>query len=148
MTKVPFIIVSVRTWGTNLWYTSIMPKIREEAIHIIEQVYADKAAFTQCVLVDGLRPDNNQAERSIRPMVIMRKISGGSRSSAGTTTRMGLARLVGVEENTGMGLDAGCGAALGGQVVKVGAFVVGQGNMLDFLHRVLQANARIGWVNR
>jgi hypothetical protein len=45
------------------------------------------------VLVDGLSADNNQAERSIRPLVIIRKISGGSRSDAGTRTRMGLASL-------------------------------------------------------
>jgi len=36
----------------------------------------------QFVLVDGLSADNNQAERSIRPLVIIRKISGGSRSDA------------------------------------------------------------------
>jgi hypothetical protein len=47
----------------------------------------------QFVLVDGLSADNNQAERSIRPLVIIRKISGGSRSDAGTKTRMALASL-------------------------------------------------------
>ena len=34
----------------------------------------------QFVLIPGLPADNNLAERSIRPLVIMRKISGGSRS--------------------------------------------------------------------
>lgn len=43
----------------------------------------------QFMLVDGLSADNNQAERNIRPLVIIRKISGGSRSVAGTKTRMG-----------------------------------------------------------
>lgn len=47
----------------------------------------------QFVLVDGLRADNNLAERSIRPLVVIRKISDGSRSPEGTKTRMALASL-------------------------------------------------------
>lgn len=47
----------------------------------------------QFVLVAGLSADNNLAERSIRALVVIRKISGGSRSSEGTKTRMGLASL-------------------------------------------------------
>ena len=47
----------------------------------------------QFVLVEGLSADNNLAERSIRPLVVCRKISGGSRSDEGTKTRMGLASL-------------------------------------------------------
>lgn len=47
----------------------------------------------QFVLVPGMRADNNLAERSIRPLVVIRKISGGSRSAAGTKTRMALASL-------------------------------------------------------
>lgn len=38
-------------------------------------------------------PDNNLAERSLRPLVIARKISGGSRSAEGSRTRMALASL-------------------------------------------------------
>lgn len=47
----------------------------------------------QFVLVEGLSADNNLAERSIRPLVVIRKISGGSRSDEGTKTRLGLASL-------------------------------------------------------
>jgi hypothetical protein len=47
------------------------------------------------VLVPDLPADNNLAERSIRPVVIMRKISGGSRSDAGSKTRLTLASLLG-----------------------------------------------------
>ena len=47
----------------------------------------------QFVLVAGLPADNNLAERSIRPLVIMGKISGGSRSAKGTKTRLTLASL-------------------------------------------------------
>src|SRR3954468_11907865 len=47
----------------------------------------------QFVLIAGLSADNNLAERSIRPLVVIRKISGGSRSTEGTKTRMALASL-------------------------------------------------------
>jgi transposase len=47
----------------------------------------------QFVLVEGLAPDNNLAERSVRPLVVARKISGGTRSSNGSKTRMVLATL-------------------------------------------------------
>lgn len=47
----------------------------------------------QFVLVAGLAADNNLAERSLRPLVVARKISGGSRSSQGSRTRMTLASL-------------------------------------------------------
>jgi transposase len=40
-------------------------------------------------------PDNNAAERSLRHLVTARKISGGSRSSHGTNTKMALATLFG-----------------------------------------------------
>lgn len=41
----------------------------------------------------ALRPINNLAERTIRPLVITCKISGGTRSAGGTDTSMGLASL-------------------------------------------------------
>jgi transposase len=46
------------------------------------------------VLVPDLPADNNLAERSLRPLVIMRKISGGSRSDEGSKTRLTLASLL------------------------------------------------------
>jgi len=47
----------------------------------------------QFVRVNGLPADNNLAERSLRPIVVIRKISGGTRSPAGSKTRMALASL-------------------------------------------------------
>jgi transposase len=49
----------------------------------------------QFVLVPGLSANNNLAERSMRPLVVIRKISGGSRGKEGTKTRMALATLFG-----------------------------------------------------
>ena len=45
------------------------------------------------VLVPGVSADNNLAERSLRPLVISRKISGGTRSPQGSQTRMVLTSL-------------------------------------------------------
>jgi len=47
------------------------------------------------VAVPGVPADNNLAERSVRPLVIARKISGGSRSPHGSQTRMTLFSLFG-----------------------------------------------------
>ena len=47
----------------------------------------------QFVLSAGRSTDNNLVERSIRPLVVIRKISGGSRSAEGTKTRTVLASL-------------------------------------------------------
>jgi transposase len=46
-----------------------------------------------CVRQAGVPADNNAAERAIRPLVIARKISGGTRSPRGSETRMALATL-------------------------------------------------------
>ncbi len=47
------------------------------------------------VAVPGVPAHNNLAERSVRPLVVTRKISGGTRSPKGSETRMGLASLFG-----------------------------------------------------
>ena len=46
-------------------------------------------------------PDNNAAERSLRPLVISRKISGGTRSTRGTVTKMTLASIFGTRRTMG-----------------------------------------------
>lgn len=47
----------------------------------------------QFVLHEPVQADNNLAERALRPLVVQRKISGGSRSEPGSDTRMKLATL-------------------------------------------------------
>lgn len=64
------------------------------------------------VLVPDLPADNNLAERSIRPLVIMRKISGGSRSDAGSKTRLTLASLLGTWQARHLNPFVECLAAL------------------------------------
>lgn len=53
------------------------------------------------VLDPTLPADNNLAERSLRPLVTARKISGGTRSEEGSTVRMALASLFGTWQAQG-----------------------------------------------
>ena len=53
-------------------------------------------------------PDNNAAERSLRPVVISRKISGGTRSAAGSDTKMTLASLFGTWRAQGLNPLTAC----------------------------------------
>ncbi len=59
--------------------------------------------------------DNNLAERSVRPLVIARKISGGSRSPNGSHTRMGLFSCFGTWAAQGLNPFRQCLALLSQQ---------------------------------
>ena len=52
--------------------------------------------------------DNNAAERSLRPLVVSRKISGGTRSEQGTDTKMTLASLFGTWRAQGLDPLSAC----------------------------------------
>jgi hypothetical protein len=56
--------------------------------------------FTFVALLD-VAPTNNAAERAVRPLVVARKISGGTRSAEGTQARMILQSLVATWELRG-----------------------------------------------
>lgn len=58
----------------------------------IETFLGELFSFVDC---DGVPADNNAAERAVRPAVIARKVSGGSRSARGSKTRMTLSSLFG-----------------------------------------------------
>lgn len=62
----------------------------------------------QFVLQQGLSADNNLAERSVRPVVVMRKVSGGSQSHRGSRTRMTLASLFGTWRAKGLNPFSEC----------------------------------------
>jgi hypothetical protein len=68
----------------------------------------------QFVHVDGVPADNNLAERSLRPIVVIRKTSGGSRSPAGSKTRMALVSLFATWRARGLNPFHGCFALLAG----------------------------------
>ena len=60
------------------------------------------------VIQEGLSADNNLAERSVRPVVVMRKVSGGSQSARGSATRMTLATLFGTWRARGLNPFSEC----------------------------------------
>jgi transposase len=64
----------------------------------------------------GVPPDNNAAERSLRHLVTSRKISGGSRSPEGTSTKMALASLFGTWRTQGTNPYLACRQLLSPQV--------------------------------
>ena len=61
---------------------------------LAERLLRHQDELFQFVLTPGVPPDNNLAERSLRPLVIMRKIRGGSRSPQGSKTRIALFSLL------------------------------------------------------
>ncbi|MHB1417052.1 MAG: IS66 family transposase [Chloroflexota bacterium] len=60
----------------------------------------------------GVPADNNQAERSLRHLVTSRKISGGTRSDAGTDSKMALATVFGTWRAQGLNPFLECRALL------------------------------------
>jgi transposase len=67
---------------------ALMHTLCERVEHFLPELFV-------FVAYPGVPSDNNLAERSVRPLVIARKISGGTRSPKGSATRMGLASLFG-----------------------------------------------------
>lgn len=55
----------------------------KEALKVQNRIQNDLVVLLTCLHYEGVLPENNPAERAIRPQVIMRKIFGGSRSLAG-----------------------------------------------------------------
>ena len=53
-------------------------------------------------------PDNNAAERSLRHLVVSRKVSGGTRSDRGTATKMTLASIFGTWRAQGLNTLNAC----------------------------------------
>jgi hypothetical protein len=53
---------------------------------IKKRLRQQKEFYFTCVVNEGIPPDNNKAERSLRPLVIKRKISFGSRTGRGAKT--------------------------------------------------------------
>ena len=85
-----YVQLTSRTHALGLTYAKVY---RHPCCALAKRLLRHEDELFQFVLVDGLSADNNLAERSIRPLVVIRKISGGSRSDEGTKTRLGLASL-------------------------------------------------------
>jgi len=69
--------------------------LTEEPCRVLaKRILRHQDELFQFVRHPGVPSDNNPAERALRPLVIMRKISGGSRSDEGSQTRLTLFSLV------------------------------------------------------
>jgi transposase len=75
---------------------------------LCKRVLLHEDELFQFVLLEGLSANNNLAERSIRPLVVIRKISGGSRSDSGSKTTMALASLLETWRARGLNPFAEC----------------------------------------
>jgi transposase len=75
---------------------------------LAKRVMRHEEELFQFVVVAGLAGHNNLAERGLRPLVVVRKISGGSRSEEGTKTRMVLASLFGTWRARGLNAFVEC----------------------------------------
>ena len=64
------------------------------------------------VVEPAVPPDNNEAERALRHRVTSRKISGGTRSTVGSETKMTLASLFGTWRRRGINPFLACRALL------------------------------------
>lgn len=79
---------------------------------LAKRLLRHEAELFQFVLIPGLSPDNNLAERRIRPLAVARKISGGTRSPEGSATRMALYSLFATWQARGLNPFAACLALL------------------------------------
>ena len=79
---------------------------------LAKRLLRHEAELFQFVLIPGLSPDNNLAERRIRPLAVTRKISGGTRSPEGSATRMGLYSLFATWQARGLNPFTACLALL------------------------------------
>jgi transposase len=68
---------------------------------LAQRLLRHQDALFQFLVVDGLSADNKLAGRSFRPLVVMWKISGGTRSPQGSQTHMALASLLGTGQARG-----------------------------------------------
>lgn len=79
---------------------------KEHAAHpchtLAKRVLLHLDGLFQFVRQPGLSADNNLAERSVRPVVVSRKVSGGTQSPRGSTTRMTLSSLMGTWRAKGL----------------------------------------------
>ena len=75
----------------------------------IDSFLGELFSFVDC---DGVPSDNNAAERAVRPAVIARKVSGGTRSTKGSDARMTLMSLFGTWNLRGQDPMDSCAAML------------------------------------
>jgi len=79
---------------------------------LAQRLHRYESELFEFLRTPGVSPTNNLAERTVRPQVITRKISGGSRSAAGSAIRCDLATLFQTWAARGLNPFAACLDAL------------------------------------
>ena len=72
-----------------------------EARRLRKRLKKHRPDLTRFLWEEALEPTNNPAERALRPMVVARKISGGSRSAAAAQAWSKLSSLLATQEQNG-----------------------------------------------
>jgi transposase len=80
------------------------PWQQADARRLCKRLRRHRQELTRFLWDEKLEGDNNAAERALRPVVILRKITGGSRSEAGAAALMKLASLVRTADQRGLGV--------------------------------------------
>ncbi|HEV2296127.1 MAG TPA: transposase [Tepidisphaeraceae bacterium] len=80
------------------------PGDHRDARRLCKRLRRHRAELTRFLWEEKLDGTNNAAERALRPAVVMRKITGGSRSHAGATAWMKLASLLRSADQRGLGV--------------------------------------------
>ena len=79
---------------------------------LAQRLHRYESELFEFIRTPGVSPTNNLAERTVRPQVIVRKISGGSRSAAGSAIRCDLATVFQTWAARGLNPFTACLAAL------------------------------------
>src|SRR5205085_7598225 len=75
---------------------------------LAERIFKHRGELFVFVQYPDVPPDNNAAERAIRPHVVLRKVSGGTRSKQGSDTQAILLSLFGTWALRGLDLLSTC----------------------------------------
>ncbi len=92
------------------WLPTAAPEPPVAAAHrrLCQRITRCLPALLTFLTEDGVPATNNAAERSLRPLVVSRKISGGTRAADGSTTKLTLASLFGTWRLQGINPFAAC----------------------------------------
>lgn len=80
------------------------PQDHADAKRLCKRLARHREELTRFLWDEKLDGTNNAAERALRPAVVMRKITGGSRSAAGAAAWMKLASLLRTADQRGLGV--------------------------------------------
>ena len=93
--RMPFASYAARRGRLEAWLNRLLdaPAEHPAALKIANRLRKHRPHLLTCLHVEGVDPTNNLAERQLRPLVIVRKLSCGNKTDAGKRTLEILASL-------------------------------------------------------